>query len=88
MFLCWVVDKLTLSRRDDLSLIVTFYIFTLPPNCKRVGIPTLPREVTRGISNSIYPVREQADSDIIDELRDNGFSTCSLLPSLWRRSSK
>jgi len=61
-----VVDEF--SQFENVHLLFTSRISTIPPHCKRITIPTLSQSNARSIFDSIYQDGGQADSDIIDNL--------------------
>lgn len=60
------VDEL--SQFENIYLLLTSRISTIPPHCRRVTIPTLSQNSARSIFDRIYQDGGQADSDIIDNL--------------------
>ena len=61
-----VVDEL--SQFENICLLLTSRISTIPPHCRRMAIPTLLQNDARGVFDSIYQDAGQADPDIIDSL--------------------
>ena len=61
-----VVDEL--SQFENICLLLTSRISTIPPHCRRIVTPTLLQNNARSIFDSIYQDEGRADSNIIDIL--------------------
>ena len=55
-----------LSQFPNFCLIITSRLSTTPPDCKRIDVPTLPKDAAQGIFYRIYPEGER--SSLVDNL--------------------